>query len=114
MSVCDGVCIRTHIGGHEKIMLAAGADIGPFWSIYRQHYNSPAPMQLLDKMKIGTLHADDLAKETALAEAADDNDPYANDPDLSPLLTYLSTTPINAESPSNLLANHFITPIPLW
>ena len=82
--------IANHPGGRDKISLAAGQDIEPYWKIYPQHINSSLPMDTLSPMIIGTLHPDDIKRE---AEATvllngDVNDPFAREPDLSPLLTY--------------------------
>jgi sulfite oxidase len=39
--------VANHPGGQDKIMLAAGKSVEPFWRLYRQHYNSKLPMELL-------------------------------------------------------------------
>ena len=50
--------IANHPGGRDKISLAAGQDIGPYWKMYPQHINSKLPMDTLSPMIIGTLHPD--------------------------------------------------------
>jgi len=66
--------------------------------VYRQHYNSSLPLQLLSEMKVGVLHPDDLKElQSAQAKNSDDNDPYARDPPTSPVLRYHQKTPCNAE-----------------
>ena len=75
--------IANHPGGSDKIVLAAGKSVEPFWSIYRycplctyvsmtnpksrtrQHYNSKLPFDLLGPMRIGTLHPDDVTLQAA-------------------------------------------------
>jgi len=52
--------IPNHPGGEDKIKLAAGKAVEPFWRIYQGHYDSKLPMEILSKLKIGTLHPDDV------------------------------------------------------
>lgn len=112
--------IRNHPGGHEKILLAAGGDIESYWHLYRQHYNSPTPMEVLTRLQIGVLHDDDIeseekAKELAAAHAShSSSDPYDNDPTLSPIMRVLSKQPINAEPPGSLLTDNYLTPNELF
>ncbi|RYG65742.1 hypothetical protein EON64_11290, partial [archaeon] len=108
--------VTNHPGGKDKIMLAAGDDIEPYWNVYRQHYNSPLPRELLINMRIGTLHPDDLAAldaERSKSQRSAD-DPYARDPALSPLLKHYSRQPLNAEPPGSLLTDAWLTPSDLW
>ena len=91
--------VANHPGGREKIMLAAGKAVEPYWRLYRQHYNSELPHELLATMKIGTLHAEDAANAQA---QFDTSDPYYNDPKLSPVMKQHSTSPINAEAPAQV------------
>ena len=67
-------------------------------------------MEILEKLKIGTLHADDVAALATKNAAADSKDPYSQDPDLSPLLIQHMSRPTNAEAPAPLLAEEWITP----
>ncbi len=92
-------------------MLAAGKDIEPFWNVYRQHYNSKLPMELLENMRIGTLHPDDVA---AVAKTADSSDPYLRDPNLAPYMIYVQKKPINAEPPGFMLTDNWITDTSAW
>lgn len=108
--------IANHPGGRDKIMLAAGGDIEPFWNIYRQHLNSPLAADLLKSMKIATLHPHDatlMAQERKQSLASDDN-PYKADPVLSPVMTFYQRQPINAEAPASLLGSSWITPTNMW
>ena len=103
--------IQNHPGGADKIILAAGKSVEPFWRVYRQHYNSKLPMEMLAPMRIGTLHPEDVAAEN---EAKDSSDPYFEDPPISPVLVAHSSKPINAEAPPNLLAHSYNTPNDLF
>jgi sulfite oxidase len=44
--------VDNHPGGN-RIMLAAGKSIDAYWNLYRQHFNSSAPMEMLQAMQIG-------------------------------------------------------------
>lgn len=103
--------VQNHPGGADKIMLAAGKSVEPYWRVYRQHYNSKLPLELLGPMRIGTLHPEDVAANNA---ARDLSDPYSGDPDVSPIMDVLQAKPINAQAPTSLIAQEFITPEPLW
>lgn len=102
--------VDSHPGGSEKIMLAAGKDIGPFWSVYQVHLSVNAAKELLADMQIGRLSE----KERVAREEADSSssDAYSGDPwsDRSSLLTVNSTKPFDAESPLGLLADNMYTP----
>jgi sulfite oxidase len=103
--------IANHPGGADKIKLAAGGSVEPFWRIYQQHYNSKLPLELLSKMKIGIIHPDDMISEK---DQVDEGDPYKEDPVISPVLICHQKKPINAEPPENLLTDSWITPVDLW
>lgn len=106
--------IPNHPGGQDKIILAAGGAVEPFWVIYRQHYNSKAPMEQLAKMRIGTLHPSDVAAAAAATAKLDQKDPYSKDPILNPVLKAHQLKPINAEPPGSLLTDSWITPKEMW
>jgi sulfite oxidase len=105
--------IPNHPGGKDKIMLAAGQDIEPFWNIYRQHFNSKLPQELLQSMRVGDLHPDDIHKSDA-AGNGDSGNPYSKDPVLSPVMKFYGKQPINAEPPGFLLTDSWITPVDIW
>lgn len=84
-------------------MIGAGSSIDPFWHIYQQH-NTPEILKLLETFRIGNLlPSDDLGTK-------DLSDPWANEPKRHPALKPISVKPFNAEPPTSLLAEHFITP----
>ena len=108
--------VANHPGGQDKIMLAAGNSVEPFWQLYPIHSKSKLPMELLRGMEIGSLHPDDVAaEESARAKEADRiGDPYADEPKPSPLLLFHMQKPLNAEAPNSLLTDNWITPLELW
>jgi len=101
--------IENHPGGADKIMLAAGKSIVPFWHIYQQHYNSKLPLQVLDSLQIGKLDPRDVESEEMEVD-----DPYRDDPGRHPALVFHSKKPCNAETPMPLLMEHWVTPSELW
>lgn len=58
--------VANHPGGKEKLMMAAGKDLSELWNLpaFRLHYKSPLAKELLDGMKIGSLHPDDVVQDT--------------------------------------------------
>ena len=53
--------LNVHPGGSEKLMLAAGGAIEPFWEMYPFH-KKDSVKQLLSPYRIGNLHPDDILK----------------------------------------------------
>uniref|UniRef100_A0A914UQE0 Cytochrome b5 heme-binding domain-containing protein n=1 Tax=Plectus sambesii TaxID=2011161 RepID=A0A914UQE0_9BILA len=101
--------IGSHPGG-DKILLAAGGSLEPFWSLYAQH-KSTQVLEILEELRIGNLDEKDM-QETA--GSVDANDPYSADPRRHPALIVNSEKPYNAETPPSLLADSFVTPIELF
>lgn len=102
--------INDHPGG-DRIMLAAGKAIDPFWRLYQMHVSRGNALRMLEPMRIGTLDPSDIVAPSATS----DDDPYAQDPsDRHPALIFHSNKPCNAELPSNLIMDNWITPNDLW
>ncbi|KAH8289342.1 hypothetical protein KR054_004032 [Drosophila jambulina] len=97
----------SHPGG-DKILMAAGSAIDPFWAIYQQH-NTLEVLELLEGFRIGNLEGVELT-------AADDElgSPWAHEPPRHALLKPASKRPFNAEPPIGLLAEQFLTPNELF
>jgi len=107
--------VPNHPGGSEKIMMAAGAAIEPFWHLYRQHFASDQPMNLMEKMVIGTLCEEDQDKiDEAMEKIAEENDPYDLEPTRHPALIVHSDQPMNAEVPEQMITENYITPPELF
>ena len=62
--------LKVHPGGAEKLMMAAGGAIDPFWQMYPFH-KVDSVKELLVKYKIGQLHKDDQIKEEDLIDFSD-------------------------------------------
>lgn len=89
--------------GSDKVMLAAGNAIDPFWHVYQQH-NTAEVLSLLETFRIGNI----LASERV--GTADLDNPWANEPVRHPVLKPASERPFNAEPPADLLIDSFLTP----
>jgi sulfite oxidase len=100
--------IANHPGGHDKIMLAAGKAIDPFWRIYQQHEGRGNAVNQLATMCIG-----DLADPVSASDG-DETDPYDQDPDRHPGLIFHNNKPCNAEVPVELMMDSWLTPNPVW
>jgi len=99
--------IAQHPGGAERIMLAAGGAVDPFWSLYQQHMVSSV-YDILKDYRIGTLSPEDAAL------SIDISDPYSTDPERHPALVVHKAKPFNAGTPSQLIPDNPITPAALW
>lgn len=98
--------LDAHPGGRAKIEQAAGRSIEPFWQMYGQHLAGWV-FEILEQYRIGNIDPQALA---AVAAA----DPYAGDPPRDPRLIVHSLKPFNAEAPSELLVDSFLTPNELF
>ena len=100
--------IEGHPGG-EKILLAAGGRLEPFWHMYAVHKNESV-YEMLEELRIGNTHPDD--KVEVIKQ--DLNDPYSQDPARHPALKVNSEKPFNAETPAQLLTDNILTPNELF
>ena len=101
--------VKQHPGGAKRIMLAAGKDLGAFWRIYQQHFGDGAAETVaahLLRMRIANL----VPGEEDL-EALDADDPFHNEPEhRHPSLKVWSKRAFNAEAPTDLIGDTWITP----
>uniref|UniRef100_A0A1I7VJP0 sulfite oxidase n=1 Tax=Loa loa TaxID=7209 RepID=A0A1I7VJP0_LOALO len=100
--------IQSHPGG-DKILLAAGGPIDPYWNIYQQHLTEET-LEILEELRIGNLDERDIM----VIEHKDENDPYCDDPKRHPALIVKSEKPFNAETPVELIMDNFYTPNDLF
>ena len=99
--------LSLHPGGSEKISLAAGSALEPYWAVFANH-NTDEVREILEGLRIGNIAAVDRNK--VIKQGPPNSGPYASDPQRSPILKINTQTPFNAETPSVLLAENFITP----
>jgi sulfite oxidase len=97
--------VEGHPGGIEKIMLAAGGSIEPFWALYGAHKKADV-YRMLEQYRIGNLNPQDRLSPGQV----DKEGPYANDPVRHPILLVRAAQPFNAEPPAALLTDSFLTP----
>ncbi|XP_041267558.1 sulfite oxidase, mitochondrial isoform X2 [Onychostruthus taczanowskii] len=100
--------VELHPGGPDKILLAAGGALEPFWALYAVH-GQPHVLELLRDYKVGELSPEDAAPPPGHTE-----DPFAGDPPRHPALRVNSSKPFNAEPPPELLTRSFLTPNELF
>eukprot|EP00977_Amphora_coffeiformis_P003825 scaffold766_cov179-Amphora_coffeaeformis.AAC.8 len=106
--------IANHPGGSEKIMMAAGSAIEPYWYTYRQHFASDLPMRLMEHMAIGRLSEEEQEMIDDQMAVLEEDDPYAKEPFRHRSLIMHGDTPCNAEVPSNLLTKSYLTPASIF
>ncbi|XP_046981102.1 sulfite oxidase-like [Schistocerca americana] len=99
--------IEQHPGG-DKILMAAGGSLEPFWALYAVHKQQNV-LELLEGYRIGNLSQSE--KNNAMDSVSD---PYAYEPRRHPALKPSSQKPFNAETPLSLLVESFITPSHLF
>eukprot|EP01083_Nonionella_stella_P216485 778079_1 len=99
---------RQHPGGEQKILMAGGGAIDPFWAIYSVH-KTPRTFAILEKLRIGNLK-----HEAGDLPSGDLDDPFRNDPTRLPALKVLKDKPFNAETPIELIPDNFLTPNELY
>lgn len=110
--------VGSHPGG-DRILLAAGGPLEPYFKAYPQH-EEQFVYEILDEMRIGNLESCStgglLAKKSGGDKLMSDKDlsasldPFANDPQRDSRLSVSSPKPFNAEPPSDLLVKDQITP----
>ncbi|CAG2102832.1 unnamed protein product [Medioppia subpectinata] len=102
--------VAQHPGG-DKILMASGGALEPFWTLFAVHKTREV-FTIMEKYRIGNLDSKD---RNAIKAGTDSTpDPYANDPIRHPILKARSQKPFNAEPPEELLVQKFITPKELF
>ncbi|XP_077583044.1 sulfite oxidase, mitochondrial [Stigmatopora nigra] len=96
--------VAMHPGGN-KILLAAGGALEPFWALYAVH-NQDHVLEILSEYKVGELRAEDRKKQQSVKSS----DPYWADPERHPALRVNSPKPFNAEPPMEILTDSYVTP----
>lgn len=99
--------LAVHPGGAEKISLAAGSSLEAYWAVFAIH-NTNEVKETLESLRIGNIAKEDRVKISQ--QGPPKEGPYANDPIRSPILKVNTQTPFNAETPSVLLWENYITP----
>ncbi|KAM3620696.1 uncharacterized protein V6R79_000712 [Siganus canaliculatus] len=100
--------VAMHPGG-DKILLAAGGPLEPFWALYAVH-NQEHVLEILSEYKVGELNAEDMKKQQSM----ESSDPYSADPQRHPVLHINSLKPFNAEPPPELLSDSYVTPAAIF
>lgn len=93
-----------HPGGSDRIRLAAGGSVEPFWDVYAIHKTSHV-LAIFESMRVGNVHPDDVV---SVVQSSPD------EPQRHPALRVHASRPFNAETPEQLLIDDFITPNDLF
>jgi len=101
-----------HPGG-DKITLAAGGSVEPFWDLYAVHRTEHV-YDILETLRVGNIHPDDVSTAAAAVAESSGDDPYSHEPRRHPALRVHASKPFNAETPGQLLVDQFITPNDLF
>lgn len=105
----DGVYdITDFIGGHpggERILMAVGGALEPFWDLYGVH-KSVHVLEILEEMRIGNILSDEDKKQLHHETV----DYFLNEPKRHPVLKMHTEKPFNAETPRGILVESFLTP----
>lgn len=102
--------VAAHPGG-KIILLAAGASIDPFWEVFSIH-QAAYVREILEQYVIGFIDAADLVDGKAPAATVEGL--FKNDPVRDARLITHTSTPRNAETPSEALAESLLTPNELF
>ena len=97
-----------HPGGTPRLLMAAGQDLEAYWEVYRQHLRGHI-VDWMEKHRIGSLSADDIAKVEA--NRLDFGDMYETDPIRDPNLLGCTQKPWCGEPRIDLLTKDYITPV---
>ncbi|GMT05602.1 hypothetical protein PENTCL1PPCAC_27776, partial [Pristionchus entomophagus] len=100
--------VESHPGG-DKILMAAGGAVDPFWALYAQHKTEDV-MEVLETLRVGSLDP----TEPAPVQTVDASDPFSTDPPRHPALIVNNPKPFNAETPPGLMMDNFRTPNDLF
>jgi len=105
--------VEVHPGSLDKIMLAAGTALEPFWDLYGQHLTLNV-LEILESMRIGNLQDPSLEESPLPYTIGSPIDQYSDEPPRDPALVVRSKKPFNAETPRLTLIDHWLTPNTLF
>ena len=99
--------IKQHPGGPDKISMAIGGSVEPFWDLYSVHLNDHV-FKVLESLRIGNVDPSD-EKQTF-----ESSDYYGHEPKRHPALKVNVQKPFNAETPPQIISENFHTPNDLF
>jgi len=94
-----------HPGGTDRLLMAGGMDLEPFWEVYTEHFRGHV-VPFMERFKIGRLSDADAKK----SKDFEFSNPYANDPERHPDLLHCTSHPFNGEPRIQLLTDNYYTP----
>lgn len=98
--------VNNHPGGKDKILLAGGSSITPYWNLYKQH-NTPEIDKILNQYFIGYLDPEETIDE-------DNYNHYIEDPIRHTNNFIHKKEPYNCEPFPQDLINDYLTPKNIW
>jgi len=99
--------------GADKLMMAAGGGMEPFWAMYAFHKTDKNVCRLLEEYRIGNLNTDDVQKQKETHKGGA-GDPFANDPKRHRAIIVNNPKPFNGETPLSIITDSFLTPNELF
>jgi len=94
-----------HPGGTDRLLMAAGMDLEPFFDVYTEHYRGHV-LPFMQRFKVGRLSKKDAEK----VKNFEFSNPYENDPERHPDLLHCTSHPFNGEPRIHLLTDNYYTP----
>ena len=94
--------ILGHPGGTDRLLMAAGMDLVPFFNIFTEHYRGHV-LPFMQRFRIGCLNK-------RRCKDFEFTNPHANDPEWRPVLLHCTTHSFNAEPRIERLTEHYYTP----
>lgn len=98
--------------GADKLLMAAGGSVEPFWAMYAVHLNNKVIQEMLEGYRIGNLDIKDVNNQKK--EMTDSTDPFGLDPVRHKAILVNSGKPFNGETPLSILTDSFLTPNELF
>lgn len=95
--------------GADKVLMAAGGSVEPFWAMYSFHNKNQSIQDMLEEYRIGNLHEEEVRSQRDIMK--DTLNPFANDPKRHHILSVNMKEPFNGEPPLSILTDSFITPV---
>jgi len=102
--------IPAHLGRGSRLKMAGGADLEPYWNVYRQHFRGHI-VSYLEKFRIGSLSPEDAKKATNAFEFGDS---FEEDPPRNKDCLPCTYKPFCGETRLDLLGESYFTPNELF
>ncbi|MES1906836.1 MAG: hypothetical protein MHM6MM_000065 [Cercozoa sp. M6MM] len=107
--------LTAHPGGRNRLLLAAGGRVEPFWA----QYNHPPDrvVSILEPLRVGNISDEELRKlsqDAPVPASGESDNNYTAEPRRNRALLVHAERPFNAEPPGEMLSDSFLTPPALF